>query len=167
MYVGPSAFHDIASFLLGEVYDALPVQNQPNRSCMMPGGIVWDECECGLLVAYVSRIYLSDTFPLEASVSSCATGWLVGDLIFQLVRCTPVMNDSGMAPSCEALNESSLQVTQDAWYLTNTVACELDQLRDSDDIVDYLVRSTQIQGATGGCVGSELIVTVAIERREA
>ena len=135
---------------------------------MVPATIAWDACECGTLAIAAQRFYLTMAFPTAASdvqvTVPCRSGFLAADLVVQVLRCAPQPVGTDLAPSCDALSISAEQVSVDAWTVMNTVQCLLDELRSTDQIVDYLVRNQLFAGPAGGCVGSELSITIAVEQ---
>lgn len=165
MLTGPSAFYTVASEILEAASDRLAetTAGRPDRMCVVDGEIAWDNCECGLLAVALSRIYLSAAFPTElVTVSVCDAPWAVGDLVVQTLRCAPQPAGQDLAPSCAALDASAQTVIADAYAVLAAVACRLGELRDADDIVDYLIRPQNAAGPAGRCVGSELRVSVAV-----
>jgi hypothetical protein len=169
MISGPLAFHTIASRVLAAVEGALEDAGNPvQRSCVVNGTIAWDECDCGLLAVAVGRQYLSNNFPAQLTdidASQCGAAWLVADLVVQIIRCAPSPQEGSFSPSCGALDSSAQEVITDAWIVMDTVPCLLESMKeDTREIIDYLVRVLTPQGPLGGCVGSELVLTIGVKR---
>lgn len=160
---GPTAFYTVASRLLVALRTALePV----DRACVVNGAIAWDECDCGLLAVGLGQQYLTEAFPapIADTNAGCRGGLLAADLVVQIIRCAPNPPEGQLAPSCAALDASAREVLADAWQVLDTVPCTLEEMKDALEIVDYLPRAQPFRGSQGGCVGSELTVTVAVHR---
>src|SRR6188472_1455578 len=68
-------------------------------SYVAAGAVAWDSC-CGLLVAAPERVYRSAAFPIEGTTDYvCEPSFLVVDVIVLLLRCVPVVDDRGTAPT--------------------------------------------------------------------
>lgn len=168
MIGGQFGFYDVGNRILTAINGALDATpgGKISRVGMVPGTIAWDECDCGLLAAAVTRQYLSDTFPtpLEDNTSPCSAAWLAGDITVQLIRCAPTMQEDGTPPSVVALAASAQQVIADAWQVMSTVPCLLETMKDAFEISDYLVHPITAQGPLGGCVGNDIVITIGLRR---
>jgi hypothetical protein len=165
-----NAVYDVASGLLVVLKSALSSTpgGQPDRACVVPASIAWDHCECGMLAIAATRQYVTDNFPsnigdVQTIPISCRSGNVVAELIIQIIRCAPSPQGADLAPSCDAQQASALEVLSDAWVVLEEANCYLDSLRTSGSIIDYLVRDQRFQGPLGGCVGSELNVSLELE----
>jgi len=171
---GDDALYQVASKLVTEISADLAntVAGVPERACVVPAAIAWDECECGLLAVALAGQFLSDNFPSDVLaggqvarvVTFCDLPWLVGRYAVQLIRCAPTPNAGEISIPCDRLASSAKTVVIDAKVLINAVSCTLRDMMDVDDIVDYHILTHEFLGPMGGCVGSELIVTVAVPR---
>lgn len=139
------------------------------RAVIMPGAIAWDNCEsyCGLLAVSLTRIYLTDDFPIEIGTTGFDPGRMHGtvltaEMTIQAVRCAPAPAVGATAPPVAALEASSAQVVDDAWMVFCTLGNTLADLEASGAILHYLVRQTQTVGPEGGCVGSETPFSVGV-----
>lgn len=164
MIGGDLRWYTVADTIRQAVRAALttPVQ----QSCVVPGTIAWDNC-CGMLAASVGTIFLSDRFPEQERAvvgSRCDVAWEVAEIAFQLVRCAPVQDERGNPPTCAQLDTAAQLWAQDAHILMASVASAVCSMRDSNQIIDYLVQTVVPQGPQGACVGSELRVFISLPR---
>lgn len=168
MITGADAFYVVAGELLEAARVALTTTTagQPDRVCVVPGAVAWDECECGLLAVSVVRTYRSDNFPTENETlqSLCSGAWRVSDLVVVVARCAPQPGENALAPTCIELDTSAQTTIIDAATVLSAVECRLEELRRDEDIVDYAVRPQTFVGPAGACVGSEIHVLVALDR---
>jgi hypothetical protein len=166
---GALAFHTVATTLkdavLGELTDA------PDRGAVTVGELADDDCECGTLQVAIQRTFRSSSPPAEASgftagsagaASPCPPPYVVADLAVRMVRCAPGPDERGNAPSVAALDTTAKLVETDAFQIEGAVLCALEELGDGLD--GYLVSTQPRVGPAGGCVGSELHVSVWIVR---
>lgn len=139
----------------------------PGRSCVVPGAVAWDECDCGLLAVTVNRVYPSEDFPVQQTAvvsGQCTAAWQAGEIVLQALRCAPQPIGQDLAPSCAALNDSAAEVARDAHDVYSAVELALCQLKDAGQIAEYLMIGQTSLGPNGACVGSELRVLVALPR---
>lgn len=165
---GVLRWYTVAEALRAAAYTAMagsPV-GPPDRSCVVPGAIAWDECDCGLLAVSVARTHYSDGFPVEQTekvgAGSCRPAWDVAEIVIQAIRCAPSPQGQDLFVSCAALDASAREVATDAAVVKSAVSLKLCQMEDGNQIIDYLVQAQTVQGPQGGCVGSELRVLVAL-----
>lgn len=171
---GPTGFYDVASLLVTNVAAELVTSlgGAVQRACVVPGEIVWDACNCGLLAVSVRRWFLTDNFP-ESSTSfggntvrstPCDLPWLVGELNVQVIRCAPIPEGQAISVPCPELDAAAQVLLSDAYVtLTETVAT-LCELRETNQIIDYVVGGQETLGPAGDCVGSEVVAQVALMR---
>ena len=131
-----------------------------NRAYVAAGQIAWDDC-CGMLVVGPERVYRSVQFPSEANGPEyCDKGDLTLDLVVVLVRCVPVVNDRGQAPSSKDLNDSYQSLLEDAAIVWNTIDCA-----DLPSDWQRANLSQSFVGAQGGCIGVETRVTIGLSQK--
>jgi hypothetical protein len=171
-FIGPRAHYQIGHVVIDDLEAALndsiggPVQ----RASMVPGEIAWDACDCGLLAVSVRRMWLSDDFPegqFAQSIvrsSPCNLPWLIGEYRIQVIRCAPNPDGAMISVPPAELDAAAEILISDAHVMINTVTSTMCELKDTDQIIDYTIGELDTQGPDGGCVGSELIVFVAIYR---
>jgi len=151
--------HSVADFVLCAVQNGLTQANSApiQRTYVAAGAIAWDDC-CGMLVTAPERIYRSISFPAEfAEREICDLGWLNIDLLVLLVRCVPVVDNMGRAPTSDALNEAYKETLADSAVIWNVLQC----LAMPDDWEKASLSQAFI-GADGGCVGIESRITIGI-----
>lgn len=124
------------------------------------GAVAWDDC-CGTLIVAPERVYRAQEFPSEfTGLELCDGGVLVIDLVILLLRCVPVVDDRGRAPSAAALQTAYQSLLDDAAIVHNVV---------TGPIPDYWMRATPTQtfvGAEGGCIGVETRVRIGLEQEQ-
>jgi len=131
----------------------------PDRAFVSAGAVAWDRCcDGGQLWVGVERVFAYDRFPAPATVVNCMPP-LAADLVVGILRCAPTVNDQGEAPSCDALSASAAQVYEDAYAVVNGVLCCLVPTHKERLFVMGAQRPV---GPAGGCVGTELRLTVAL-----
>lgn len=172
---GPVGFYTVAQTLVTNLEVALaaslggPVQ----RACVVPGDIVWDGCNCGLLAVSVTRWYLTDDFPesssgfgasADARTTPCDLPWLVGEFHVQVVRCAPIPEGNAISVPCPALDAAAQVLLADAYVALTETVSTLCELRESDQIIDYVLGSQETRGPSGDCVGSDLTAQVGLMR---
>lgn len=153
---------DVSSFFLETTLAALAdCGREPVSTAYIASGqVAWDDC-CGTLIVAPERVYRSQTFPAEfVDLELCDGGYLVIELVVLLLRCVPVVDDRGRAPSAAALGAAYQSLLDDAAVVYNAVTCP---------IPDYWMRATPTQtfvGAEGGCIGVETRVRIGLEQEE-
>lgn len=171
-FIGPGAHYQIGQILVTELASALAesVGGPVQRASMVPGEIAWDECDCGLLAISVRRWWLSDDFPegqFAQSIvrsSPCNLPWMIGEFRIQVIRCAPNPQGNMLSVPPGELDTAAEVLIADAHVTINTTTSVLCDLKDTDQIIDYTIGETDTQGPNGGCVGSELIVFIAVYR---
>lgn len=171
-FQGPTAFFDLGSALLAEINEALVFTplGAATRACVVPGSFSWDECECNTLAVTIHRWFLSDDFPTGAfgrgqiRATPCNLPWLVAELGIIILRCAPQPQGNALAPTCAKLSDAANIYVGDAYtVLTETINVMCNWV-STDQIVDYVIGDQESRGPEGMCVGTELSVTVAINR---
>lgn len=171
MFMGPLAFYNLLSEVVDEVNTELgtTAAGSPDRVCVVPGQIAWDDCECGQLAGTINQWFFSNDFPASSSpgvltVSACQAAWVVADMGISILRCAPGPIGDDLAPTCERLDEAAQTHIIDAHTVRNTVACLLQDMKNDDRIVDYGISGQVATGPAGMCVGSELTFLVSLDR---
>jgi hypothetical protein len=169
---GPRAFYDVASILVTGIDAELSASpaGRPDRACVVPGEIAWDGCDCGAVYVSLRNWSLSDSFPDASDTSGslrigpCELPWTVGSIEIQVVRCAPSPDGSVFDVPCNKLDVAAEILIADAALALRRTTVELCQLKDADEIIDYIVGEQLTVGPAGGCVGTSLTVQVATER---
>lgn len=164
-------FYQVLNGLLIEVNTRLiaTAAGQPARMCVYPGLIAWDECDCGQLAGAISRIYLSDNFPLphtgrgQGETTSCHPAYKVAECVVSLMRCAPSPATNAIAPTCEALDAAAQTWAIDADVALAGVLCKLEDYKDDGTIIDYRVDNQMPAGPEGACVGTDVHFLVGLE----
>jgi hypothetical protein len=131
----------------------------PCHAFVSVGVVAFDHCcDEGQLWVGIDRIYAYGQFPAPAGVTTCAPP-LAADLTIGILRCAPTMNDQGEPPSVEALSRSATQIYEDAYAVINGVMC---CLAPHARARPFVIGNQRSLGPAGGCVGSELKLTVAL-----
>lgn len=171
---GMTGFYQVASLLVTNV--ELVLRDAPGgpveRACVVPGEIVWDGCNCGLLAVSARRWFLTDDFPETSAAfganaarrTPCDLPWLIGELQLQVIRCAPIPDGNAISVPCDQLDDAAQVLITDAYVTLTEVVATLCELRESDQIVDYVLGQQETIGPNGDCVGTELIVQVGLMR---
>lgn len=165
LITGPLKWYTVAAALETAVYAELSIK--PARHSVVPGAIAWDECDCGVLAVSVAQIFLSDRFPDQVAAPAgirCDAAWEVGEFVIQVIRCAPNPPDSLTAPTTAELDASAQEVLRDAYEMLKATSETLCSMEDDRDISSFMLRPLTAQGPSGGCVGNELRVFVALAR---
>lgn len=165
MITGPNAYYTILNTLLTSVNQALA--DKPDRVCVVPGAIAWDECECGLLAGTVVRWFFTDNFPVERTTiaGNCDAAFVAADLKIAILRCAPQPDDGELAPKCSELDTAAKILISDAFTVRQEVTKKLCEMKAADDITEFITRNQTPVGPGGMCVGTEFDVSVAIDRQ--
>lgn len=168
---GPTAFYDLAKIILAATKADLATGPSPvpPRVGVVPGQIAWDSCtgeDCGQLAISLVQTFLCDDFPIAAGTSpqaNCAAASIVGWFTMQLIRCAP-MGTGAAPPTVPAQDAAAAVVMMDAEVLVQAVSCQLEDLKSSNQIWDYLVLLQMVVGPEGGCVGNQIDFQVQFSR---
>jgi hypothetical protein len=173
-YRGPLGFYDVGNVLLANLETALAgsIGGAVERACLVPGEIAWDGCNCGLLAISVRGWSLTDDFPESSAAfgansirtTPCDLPWLVGQLNIQVIRCAPMPNGNALSVPCPQLDEAARILASDAYVVLTETVSTLCELRESDQIIDYVLGAQETIGPAGDCVGSELVAQVGLVR---
>lgn len=161
MSISPSAL-DVAQWVQQTSLTALADCNREEISLTYvgSGGIAWDDC-CGTLVVVPERIYRSSSFPTEdTNEVICFDGLIAIELSVLLLRCVPVVDDRGRAPSQSALDTAYANLLGDAAVIYNAL---------TSNFPNYWERTNPSQtfiGAQGGCIGVETRFTIGLEQSQ-
>lgn len=148
---------------LGEIRDcafdavSLTAAGPPQRSCVVPGEVVWDECQCGMLAVNWRVVSRSNTFPAsasETSQTSCATPYTTVQVGVTMLRCTAGMDENGEAPTCAALEDDAFVMTADMVAIRGALGCCLQSMYRDGNLADWAMGQTISIGPQGGCDGS-------------
>lgn len=173
---GAGAFLEVAQLLVTNVGEALAVSlgGAVERACVVPGEVVWDNCNCGLLAVSVRRWFLTDNFPESSAglggnattfrAGPCDLPWLVGELRLEVVRCAPIPDGNALSVPCPELEAAAEVLLSDAYVALTETVSTLCELREDERIIDYVMGDQETRGPAGDCVGTELTAQVALVR---
>lgn len=168
MVTAESSVYAVASTLLTEMQYRLQssIGGSVQVAGVVPGLIAWDACACGQLAIGITRQFLSEVFPSDgptittASMSPCTLPYRVADMSIGVARCAPNPNERGEV-SWPALDTAAQATMSDAYHILTGAQCSLNTLANNNVIDDYAIRAQDVIGPLGGCVGSELRVSVS------
>jgi hypothetical protein len=170
-FTGAAAFHTMLAELINVVSDALAATDagRPDRTCVVPGQIAWDDCECGQLATTIVQWFFSDTFPGDTTPSTavqtpCRAAWVVAECTMSILRCAPQPVGDDLAPTCAKLSAAALTQAIDAHVVRRTVACTLAEWADEYRLVEYTIGAQTSVGPEGMCVGSEITFFVSLNQ---
>lgn len=131
--------------------------------------LIWDDCECDLLVVQVPRIFLSDTFPIVKQTgpfNRCHGAiFTVVQYHVNILRCVASPQGRESAPAPAAMNDDAIKDLSDRWAIRRGVECCLAaeaEVRPGTAPL-YLLGEHLAQGEGGNCAGSQLPVMVALK----
>lgn len=161
MSISPSTF-DVAQWVQQTSLTALADCGREaiSTTYVGSGAIAWDDC-CGTLVVVPERVFRSQEFPGEdTNEVICFDGLIAIELNVVLLRCVPVVDDRGRAPSESSLQLAYEKLLGDAAVIYNALTSQFP---------DYWERTNPAQtfvGAQGGCIGVETRFTIGIEQSQ-
>jgi hypothetical protein len=150
---------DACSLVLGRVRDALVLcDHDVQTAYIAAGSVAWDNC-CGQLVVAPERVYRTARFPLEGpDENGCYDGLIALDLVVLLLRCVPVISDTGQPPEDLELSDAYTAILDDASLIWDVLA--------TTPLPTWWDRANQSQtfvGAEGGCIGVETRITLGVD----
>lgn len=129
----------------------------PARSCIVPGEVVWDECNCGMLAVNWRVVSRSNVFPASAadtSQTNCLSPYTTVQVGVTMLRCTAGMDENGDAPTCEALEADAFDMAADMVAIRGALACCMQAMYRDGTLADWALGQTVSLGPQGGCDGS-------------
>lgn len=129
----------------------------PQRACVVPGEVVWDDCTCGMLAVNWRVVGRSDVFPsssADTSQSNCLSRYVTVQVGVTMLRCAAGPDADADMPTCAALSQDAFTMTADMVAIRQALSCCLATMYDARDIADYAIGTTLAQGPAGGCDGS-------------
>jgi hypothetical protein len=141
----------------------------PTRQCLLlPTNLIpWDNCDCGGQVALaIQSVYGSTRFPTPADASrdwsKCGPPWQVAQVVVQVTRCVPTMDDQGQPPTCAASLVAAYTLENDRTAVRQALACCLTELKDSRVIGGWAMNPSVTVGEQGGCAGVETAFLIGV-----
>lgn len=144
----------------------------PDRACVYNGdtAVAYDNCCDGQLWVSWDRTIPSDwktqsfgNFPTRSPRATKANCFQLIAIEFEIgiIRCAPTVHDDGTPPTCEEIEESALQMHEDAWAILKGVLCCLNEFSAAGFYTSW--EQQEPTGDVGGCTGSVLRVAVGHE----
>ena len=166
----PQRLNELLQELLNCACDALEngicgeptVCGCPCRQFIGIGPVVWDReacCDDGQLSVTVDRLYPVDTFPNQSNRVNLCRIPLAADITVTLLRCFPVMDEHGNAPTPDALQTAGEDLHADMLTLTLGLLCCLQARGRSQQ---FIFQGSRFVGPSGGCAGIELRFVVEL-----
>ena len=137
-----------------------------DRVCLLvPGGIAWDECDCGQLAQTVTNVVASNNFPTpagDAPQTPCGPNQIIVSVTLSLVRCVHVSHDNGDPPECADLLNDALQLERDRFTVRRELRCYLRNLYDQNLLTGFSIGNATSVGPEGACAGVEVSYSFGI-----
>lgn len=166
MISGTSRWYTVGTAIVTAVRNAL--STSVARWGMTSGDVAWDDCNCeGLLAVAVPRIYLAERFPEETEGPvgvRCQAPYEVAEMSISVLRCDPQPQGQDLSPLASLIDGAAAVRLKDTAETMDAVSVLLCQMKDADEISDFLVTPAEMAGPEGACVGFTLRVQVALER---
>lgn len=136
----------------------------PERICVVPGELAWDDCECGLLAVRWTGLTYGTTVTSNAPDTDVGCGQPVVNVGFNVVllRCVSGPQSGGSPPTCDQLATAAATLHVDVFALEDAMANAVIALRAANTIVDWALTGQSPVGPQGNCVGTSYTLTVAI-----
>lgn len=166
MIVGILKWYVVAKACLGAAEANLSLA--VDRATVVPGAIAWDACDCGALYVSVGLLYPSENFPEQQTVRDmaqpCMAPYETGEIVLQIMRCAPQPQGQNLYPDAADEDIAAQVVRRDAYEVMQAITQLLCDLKDQDQIEDFIIDTQTAQGPGGGCVGTELRFRVGLDR---
>jgi hypothetical protein len=124
------------------------------REYIVPGQLVWDECECGLLaIEWLSAQYSSGLPNTRQALADGCKPLLALQVQVTVLRCAPSPGTHGESPTPEALAAAAVVNLDDLEALLTGTATAVKTLEETNVILQYALNAPTPAGPEGGCVG--------------
>jgi hypothetical protein len=157
---------DVAAALLAGVLTALTAAGAatPDRACVVPGELAWDECDCGLLAVRWTGNSHGSTVTNNAPDTDVGCGQPMVNAGFNVVllRCAPGPGNEGESPTCTQLSDTAAILHRDVFALEEGISNAVLDLRAASTILDFALTGQVPVGPQGLCVGTSYTLTVAL-----
>lgn len=135
----------------------------PDCRFVAAGTVAWDRCcDGGQLWVGVERLFTYERFPTPIATPTNCSAQLAADLTVTVLRCAPVPDENGNAPSPAVLSAAALGIYEDMEAVMRGVLCCLHPGRKCRP---FVITGHRPLGPMGGCTGSEMRLTVAVPDR--
>ena len=133
------------------------------RVSLTPGTPADDDCCAGQLAVYVISMYPSNIFPTQdISTANCGAPYTAVVFGVRITRCGPSPDTGGELPSPAELQVAARGIYEDAWAVWTGVRCCLQDWQRLLTPREGVLGIHAFFEPQGGCIGSELQVTVGI-----
>lgn len=151
--------YDVCEQVRQVVEGRLSACERPVTTSYVAAGLVpWDDC-CGTLTVAPERVYRTGIWPAEGpDPLGCYDGQIAVSIVVLLLRCVPVVDDQGRAPTVNASNLAYKTALEDAAIVWDATG-DLPQLLGTE----IAGQAQTYVGADGGCIGSETRLVVAAD----
>ena len=138
----------------------------PARS-MVAAGVnrVWDDCCPGQLTVRMSRLFLTDNFPIELQApkpAACGGPEPAADFEVEVVACDPGNDKQGRPPPPHVVSAHAQETLLRAYAVFRGLLCWAANLAATPFDGPAIVRAMEPIGPEGGCVGYFARVTVPL-----
>lgn len=137
-----------------------------SRACyVVAGQVAWDECDCGQLAQSITSVVPTSSPPTPATDTrhtACGPGMVLVNVTLSLVRCVPTINENGIPPSCDVLDDAGVCLERDRHDARVGVSCYLRDLRRTYRVLEFGVGAATTVGPQGMCGGVELTYWFAL-----
>jgi hypothetical protein len=124
-----------------------------------------EDCCRGLVMGVLERVYLTDTFPIEATVQDpCRVALMAADVTISVLTCAPTGDRTGKV-SFAKLTETAVRVWNQAQETWRATQCYMNAVSDEDPFFDWGFRGQTPRPQDEGCVGTDLALTFSIANR--
>lgn len=140
----------------------------PSRQCLLlpTQSIPWDNCDCGGQVAQaIQSVYGSTRFPSPVEAKDwqpCGPPWRVAQVVVQVTRCVPTMDEQGVPPPCSASLLAAYTLEDDRTAVAQALACCLTELKTAGVIGGWSMEAVVTVGEQGGCAGVEVVYRLSV-----
>lgn len=143
----------------------------PDRRCVVPG-LEPEAANCcpsgGQLTVNLIRVFPSEQFPFPlVAANNCDAPYDVATFAVTVFRCMPT-GSTQHAPSCDALDKAAFTTMVDLMAVQDGVICCMKDKDRMHSVIGepfrWALGDHGPTEATGGCVGTALIVQVGIPR---
>ena len=162
-----TTINDVTAALLAGVLAELVAvgAEAPDRACVVPGDLAWDECECGLLaVRWTGNSYGQTVTSNAADIDGgCGLPYVNVGINVVLLRCVAGPQTGGDPPTCEQLSTAAAILHRDVFAMEKAIATVVVDLLDSGAIIGFALNGQSPTGPQGNCVGTSYNLTVGIK----
>lgn len=161
---GADRWYVLGQGLVQATRDALSASVE--RCGMVPGEIVWDDCNCGgVLMVSLPRMYRSEIFPEESEAPvgvSCHAPYEVAEYAVSVARCAPVPQGQDTSVPASDLDTTAGLLAQDMTESMAGLHRYLCGLQRDDTLDHFMVGPAETVGPEGDCVAFTLRVRVGL-----